>query len=268
MATPKRKTRSRSKFFWPVMTVLTVVFTLAAGGVAFATDNLLADGVISTTPVSNQNLALGSVCPGGSISPSSANVALAIQHGNNDTNMFANGAAVAVTRGTITDQSPDNGTLSAPASTGTINLDPNWSTLADNTLSDSVSTTLNRPHDLAVTWTVLAANNPSCTPSNTAPTINWTANPSSANEGQTKTYNFSITDPDANTWSFATGYPDCGSQGTLGAPATTSINQLLKTGTFQCTFPDGYFGNSSDVKVKVSDGTANSNELSQTVSIA
>src|SRR5215218_5272227 len=214
MATPKRKTRSRSKFFWPVMTVLTVVFTLAAGGVAFATDNLLADGVISTTPVSNQNLALGSVCPGGSISPSSANVALAIQHGNNDTNMFANGAAVAVTRGTITDQSPDNGTLSAPASTGTINLDPNWSTLADNTLSDSVSTTvsltttaaatagnysgtvqfnasgnqsvsgtLNRPHDLAVTWTVLAANNPSCTPSNTAPTINWTANPSSANEG-------------------------------------------------------------------------------------
>jgi hypothetical protein len=136
------------------------------------------------------------------------------------------------------------------------------------------------PHDYVVTYRPsltptgnddhkAVSGNPSVTftltvvaSSNTAPVIAWTANPSTADEGQTKTYTFSITDPDADTWTFVSG-PTCGTGGELG---TSSIDNSLKTGTFQCFFPDGLAY--TDVKVKVSDGTANSNELTQAVTVS
>jgi hypothetical protein len=102
---------------------------------------------------------------------------------------------------------------------------------------------------------------------NTAPQVAWTANPASANEGDVKTYALSITDPDANTWSFAGGYPSCGSLGTVVANSA-SVDQTAKTATFQCSFPDGYASASSTVAAEISDGTAASNELTQAVSIA
>jgi hypothetical protein len=100
---------------------------------------------------------------------------------------------------------------------------------------------------------------------NVAPTIAFTAAPATANEGDTKTYNFSIDDPaTGETYSFVTGYPTCGSLGTVyGTPSFTG-----KTGTFDCKFPEGHTGASSTVKVQVNDGAANSNELTQAVSIA
>ena len=97
-----------------------------------------------------------------------------------------------------------------------------------------------------------------------APVIAWTADPSSANEGDQETYSFSITDPDSTSWSFGAGYPSCGSAGTLsGAP---SIDSSAKTGTFTCSFPNGPA--TSTVGVAVSDGGSASNVLTQSVTVA
>lgn len=101
------------------------------------------------------------------------------------------------------------------------------------------------------------------TPPNTAPTVAFDAGtPSTANEGETKTFTFTITDPDADTWSFATD-PTCGDNGSLvsGSESITG-----KSGTFQCAFPDGL--SSSTVAVTVNDGTADSNEATNQVTVA
>jgi PKD repeat protein len=99
---------------------------------------------------------------------------------------------------------------------------------------------------------------------NSAPALSWTASPSSANEGDTNTYSFAIDDSDSTSWTFAAGYPSCGTGGTLtGAP---SIDQASKTGTFDCTFPNGPA--SPTVAVAVSDGTGTSAELDQPVTVA
>jgi PKD domain len=100
--------------------------------------------------------------------------------------------------------------------------------------------------------------------SNVAPVIAWTANPSSVDEGQTKTYSFSISDSDSSSWTFASGYPACGTGGSISG--TPSINDAAMTGTFDCFFPDGHAN--PTVRVKVSDGTDASNELSQPVDVA
>ena len=98
---------------------------------------------------------------------------------------------------------------------------------------------------------------------NITPVISWVASPSSANEGDLETYQLSITDPDSTSWLFASGYPSCGSAGSLsGAP---SIDSSAKTGTFTCGFPNGPA--TSTVTVAVSDGTT-SNGLTQPVAVA
>jgi phosphatidylethanolamine-binding protein (PEBP) family uncharacterized protein len=99
---------------------------------------------------------------------------------------------------------------------------------------------------------------------NTAPSIAWTANPSSANEGQTKSFAFSITDPDSTAWTFAASSPSCGIGGTL--TGTPSIDSSAKTGTFDCAFPNG--PSTSTVSAQISDGTDTSSELDQNVTVA
>jgi hypothetical protein len=93
---------------------------------------------------------------------------------------------------------------------------------------------------------------------NVAPSVAFTTAPTTANEGDTKTYNFSITDSDTGqTFTFASGFPDCGTGGTLGS---SSINSASKTGTFQCSFPDGPANPTVRVQVQDSFSTpANSN---------
>jgi len=83
------------------------------------------------------------------------------------------------------------------------------------------------------------------TVANVAPKVNLTG-PSTADEGDTKTYSYTITDPGTDdTFDFATGYPTCGLHGDLvGTP-------LIGAGSFQCSFPDG--PNTTDVKIKVQD---------------
>jgi large repetitive protein len=83
---------------------------------------------------------------------------------------------------------------------------------------------------------------------NVAPTVNLSG-PGTADEGTTKTYTFTLSDPGADTFSFVSGpptdYPTCGEHGQLiGTPTVAG-------GSFQCYFPDG--PNTTDVAVKVQD---------------
>jgi single-stranded DNA-binding protein len=80
---------------------------------------------------------------------------------------------------------------------------------------------------------------------NVAPKVNLVG-PNTADEGETKTYSYTITDPGSDdTFSFAPSYPTCGLYGELvGTPA-------IGDGSFQCHFPDG--PNTTDVKTKVQD---------------
>jgi hypothetical protein len=125
------------------------------------------------------------------------------------------------------------------------------------------------PSSVALNYTITAqgADDVSCAPSNAAPTIAWSSNPTSANEGDTKTYSFSITDAAADTHTFVTGYPDCGTGNTL---VSWSIDDTLNTGTFDCLFPDGLVpAAASVIKAKVQDnGALASNELSANTNVS
>ncbi len=104
-------------------------------------------------------------------------------------------------------------------------------------------------------------------PVNAAPTVAFVLPPATANEGQTRTYNFTITDPDVgNTFTFVSGFPTCGSGNTV-VSGSASIDSVAKTGTFQCSFADG--ATTPSVQVRVQDNSnAPSNTAAQTVSVA
>jgi hypothetical protein len=96
-------------------------------------------------------------------------------------------------------------------------------------------------------------------PSNTQPSITNLTGPSPVDEHAIteRTYTFSFTDPDANTWSFVSGYPTCGTGGSL-VSGSASINQSAKTGEFKCIFDDGPA--TPTVTAKIFDGTVESLE--------
>jgi hypothetical protein len=98
---------------------------------------------------------------------------------------------------------------------------------------------------------------------NNAPVIDWNAHPFRSSTGDTKTYTFGISDLDSFAWTFAAGYPDCGSNGTLAG--TPTIDSAARLASFDCTF--GGTPGTSNVRVRVTDGTAESNELSQEVDV-
>jgi hypothetical protein len=89
------------------------------------------------------------------------------------------------------------------------------------------------------------------TPTNTAPSIAFTTTHSAANEGDTKTFTFDITDTSGDTHSYVAGYPDCGTGNIL---VSSSIDDAADTGTFQCLFPDGDVpAVASTVRVQIKD---------------
>jgi hypothetical protein len=101
---------------------------------------------------------------------------------------------------------------------------------------------------------------------NATPSVAFSSPPTQATEGDVKTFNFTITDSDADTWSYAAGYPDCGSLGSISG--TSLIDQTTKTGTFSCSFPDGLVpASASTVSVQVSDGHALSNAATTSVTV-
>ena len=122
------------------------------------------------------------------------------------------------------------------------------------------------PNDYTVAITVTDKNGGADTKSfsvhvnNVAPTVAFTAAPSSANEGQTKTYTYSISDPGQDTiTSVATS---CGVNGTKSNASSTNTS-----GSFDCTFPDGPASSTVTVQATDSDDAAG-NTASQLVSIA
>ena len=96
---------------------------------------------------------------------------------------------------------------------------------------------------------------------NVAPAVTITGD-ASVNEGQTKTYGFSTSDPGADT--FAVVSKGCGDNGNI---SDYTFDSATGAGSFNCTFPDGPANSSVSVQVKDSD-EAQSNTDTIAVSIA
>jgi hypothetical protein len=174
-------------------TILAVALaaTTFLGGVAHATDGIVADGdvgdAIFVNPggnPQNETLAFGEVCPGDAISPDDPNVNLAVVRGNNNSNRFADAATVTFTVLSITNADVANGGITLSG----------WNSAAPNTVSEVTSNavslavpsdagagayaatvnyratgpeegggtnTINN-HALSVSWTVLAVGHEAC----------------------------------------------------------------------------------------------------------
>ncbi|MGH2920667.1 MAG: PKD domain-containing protein, partial [Gaiellaceae bacterium] len=95
-----------------------------------------------------------------------------------------------------------------------------------------------------------AASTQTVTVANVAPRVSLTG-PNAANEGETKTYTYTVNDPGQDTFSVISGYPSCGSNGVLvpGSSSTTAAG-----GSFKCHFPDGPKQSTVAIKVEDEDG--------------
>src|SRR4029078_10927937 len=65
---------------------------------------------------------------------------------------------------------------------------------------------------------------------NVAPTVSLSG-PATADEGDTKTYNFGVTDPGQDKFVLVGGFPDCG---TGGAFVAGSLTTTASGGSFNC----------------------------------
>jgi hypothetical protein len=110
-------------------------------------------------------------------------------------------------------------------------------------------------HDVTRTKTVHVAN--------VAPQVSLTSPPTSATEGQTKTYNYTVFDPGADTYSVDSGYPTCGTGGTLLAGSSIGGSSGSQTGSFQCSFPDGPAN--PTVAISITDSDLDTGSASQPV---
>ncbi len=87
--------------------------------------------------------------------------------------------------------------------------------------------------------------------------------PTTADEGQSKTYNFTVSDPDSSGFTVTDGYPDCGQGGTMVQGSLTTDNS---GGSFECRFPEGPA--SPTVRIQVTDPqSAASNIATQDVTV-
>ncbi len=91
---------------------------------------------------------------------------------------------------------------------------------------------------------------------NVAPTVTLTGS-ATANEGDTKTYSFTVSDPGADT--FVLDATECGLNGTQVGPDT--FNSTTGAGSFDCSFPDGPASSTVSVTVSDSDGASDSDSL-------
>jgi Bacterial Ig domain/PKD domain len=95
---------------------------------------------------------------------------------------------------------------------------------------------------------------------NVAPTVAFTSAPASADEGQTKTYSYSISDPGTDTVDSVV--TSCGGNGTKSNASNSDTG-----GTFDCTFSDGPASSTVSVQATDSDGAAG-NTGTQLVQVA
>jgi hypothetical protein len=101
------------------------------------------------------------------------------------------------------------------------------------------------------------------TVNNVAPTVSFTAGDQTVDEGQTRTYTFSVSDPGQDTFTALAGFPDCGTGGSL---VGGSYSPSASGGSFQCSFPDGPASPTVRMQVEDSDGD-DSNVASRAVTV-
>ena len=97
---------------------------------------------------------------------------------------------------------------------------------------------------------------------NDPPAIAFTSGSLTANEGDTKTYAFGITDPDSTSFTFDVGYPQCGVGGTVDGTPTLDAS----SGSFDCSFEDGPA--SPTLASRIRDATHASNVITRAVTVA
>ncbi|MEJ5226269.1 MAG: hypothetical protein WHV44_17535, partial [Anaerolineales bacterium] len=114
---------------------LAVLMALLISAVALA-DNLITDGDGLTPVVDTPSLSLGNVCTGTTVTKTVLHAIVASGHPGTGTNVFANSATVAVS---VTSFS---GTGLSASGGGSITLPSNWTSLGNNTISNTVSSTV------------------------------------------------------------------------------------------------------------------------------
>jgi hypothetical protein len=247
-------------------------------------DTLEADTLFGTP--GNQPLSLGTVCAGQQSSAGSIEVRIK-RAGSSPGNVYGDSATIDVSvrqiagdglaatdPGNITTPSgwnaDSNGTESSgvfssitlnTTTVGAFNGSVQFEAIGPAQDSSSLTTQSNA---LAVTATV--SNTGACAPppANTAPTVAFNSGTiTSADEGDLVTFNYTITDPDADTWDEVSGFPSCGAGNTV-----SSVSIVGKTGSFDCTFVDGLVpAQNTPVSIQVTDGTANSNVATTLVAV-
>jgi hypothetical protein len=104
---------------------------------------------------------------------------------------------------------------------------------------------------------------------NVAPSVTLSG-PATANEGDTKTYNFTVADPGQDSFAADAGFPDCDAGATNNGTFVAGSLSLTPTGgSFQCSFADGPSTANVKMGVRDSDGAADSSTQSvQIVAVA
>ena len=266
-----------------VVLVVAVAFALALAAVAWAADTIFPDG---DTGVASPNLAYGSGANDHACSTRGTAVAGEVRvnyNGNGGSHFSAgealdvtfappSGSGITVNPGTVPDvpttwgvSQSDNFTIpfetTVPAGTAdaTYGVEVTVTGRTSQYSAGDGSGTPGKPKFQVI------VNCGATTPANTAPSVAFTSAPTSATEGDTKNYTFSITDPDSSqTQAYAAGYPDCGSLGSVsGTPTITNSG-----GSFSCSFPDGLVpATSSSVRVQVTDGLDLSNTAATSTTV-
>ena len=261
-----------------IVLVVGVLLAVAVAAVAWADDTIFPDG---DTGLASPNLAYGSGANAHACSSrgTAVNGEITVNYNGNGTNPlhhFTPGEALSVSF------APPSGS-GISVSPGTIpNVPSTWGTSPSDSFTIPFSTTVpvsttDGAYGVEVTVTgqtsqysagdgsatpgkpkfqVIVSCGTTSPPANTAPSVAFTSPPTSATEGDTKNYTFSITDPDSSQTQAYAGNPDCGSLGSLsGTPTITNTG-----GSFACSFPDGLVpATASTVSVQVTDGVAFSN---------
>jgi VCBS repeat-containing protein len=149
---------------------------------------------------------------------------------------------------------PTNGSASITGGGTGVSYTPNANYCNGGSPTDNFTYTLDGGSTATVAVTVTCVDDP--------PMIAFTNGDTAVDEGQTKTYTFSITDPDSSSFTYDPGYPTCGSGGALvGTPSLGA-----SSGSFQCSFPDGPA--TPTVAAKIRDASSASNEATRGVTVA
>jgi len=178
------------------------------------------------------------------------------------------GTATSFSLGSFSDPGVNDGPWTVDVDWGDGSPHTSFSATTQGTLGNQFHTYADGPNTYTVTVKVTDKDGGSgsatvtVTVNNVAPTVTLTGD-TTADEGQTKTYTFTVSDPGQDTWSVATGYPDGGTGGSL---VSGSLSTNGTGGSFQCLFPDGPASPTVSIQVQDED-RAPSNVATRTVTV-